>query len=233
MTLLLSTLKKSLKASPFVFKKVSVYFGFYFLALSFPVLFFLQQGFFPENNVGVSLPLLILALFSKVFTVFIVPYYVFEYNKKSSRQKFWAFIRDKVWPLTFNHIKAFFVILFYSLLLIIPGLYKAVRLTFLTETVFFDEKLKENSVSALKQADKVTRGHFFLVALISVLVFVCFLIYLIISVWLKRTLFYSLPVPLENFLSLIIEFYMSCFFLLFKAQFYFELKKQRGEAVSL
>ena len=229
MNLLFSTFKKSLKAGPFVLKKVSVYFGFYFLALSFLLLLSLQSYLFTEGHSGLSSEKLIqggLVFFSKIFTVFMVPYYTFKYNGEGANKKFWDFIRDNIWPLVINHIKAFFVILLFLLLLIVPGIYKIIRLTFLTETVFFDEKYKESSVSALKQADKVTRGRFWLI--------ICFFI-----IWIGFNILFSLipldflPYPLKSFFLLIINFYMSCFLLLVKTQFYFELKKEKAEALSL
>ena len=171
-----------------------------------------------------------LVLLSKVFTVFMIPYYAYK-KSQGLVPPFWIFIKEAVWPVVINHIKAFFVILCFCLLIIIPGLYKMIRYTFLTETVLFDSFYRKESRSALKMADKTTRGYFMLIVFFTLLT-LCLNLCLKIAEGLVAGQLFFLPLFIKSILVLITGFYMSCFILLFKCQFYFELKKQRKEEIS-
>ena len=126
-----------------------------------------------------------------LFIAFIIPYYTFKYSQGLT-PKFWDFIKNNIWTVVLNHIKAIFVILLYCLpaiviliniglkfvpapltvsiplivFFIILPIYKSVRFTFLTETVFFD---KQDQRSYLKQADSNTQGYFWKIILFFIL----------------------------------------------------------------
>ncbi|MDE0091920.1 MAG: hypothetical protein OXN83_01380, partial [Oligoflexia bacterium] len=200
MGLLLSSFKQSLKISYAVLKDTSLYFGFYFLAIACLILIIFQASPF-----SIFLKWGLSSL-SHAFTAFLVPYYAYKYSQ-GAVPEFWNFIRENVWPVVFAYIKAFFVILLFLLLLIIPGLYKAVRLSFLTETVLFD---KQKQQSDLKQANHNTRRHFWLIVLLLISsYFISFLINLI-------GIFPFLAGLFSSLLSFVLTFYLSCFVLLWK-----------------
>ena len=167
-----------------------------------------------------------LLLLSKVFTVFMIPYYAYK-KSQGPVPPFWIFIKEAVWPVAINHIKALFVILCFCLLIIIPGIYKMIRYTFLTETVLFDSLYRREGRSALKMADKTTRGYF-----MPIVLFIFLSLCLKIAEGLSAGLLFFLPLFIKSSLVLIVGFYVSCFMILFKCQFYFELKKQRKEEIS-
>lgn len=156
--MIVSSFKNSLKSLPFVFKKTSIYFGFYYLAFSALVLLLLRhspQAFSPAITT-------LLTLLAHSFLVFIVPYYTYKQAKGPNIRPFWIFIQNSVWSLVLNYIKAFFILLFFFILLIIPGIYKSIRYFFIAQTVFFDELYKREGLSPLKGSDKTSRGHFWL-----------------------------------------------------------------------
>ena len=220
------TFGQTLRSYPFVFKKISIYFGIYFFLLSSlfyaggHFLFNLSETNFQTQNLFYfSLPL----LFAHLFLIFMIPYYGYHYNTQSA-PPFWDFIGNKVWPLILNQIKAVFVILFFLLLLIVPGIYKAIRLFFLTETVFFDK----NPGGFLKKTGQCSKGYFWLSFVF--IVFTAFISGLIgvLSLLCTKALpiFFALP-------ALCLFFYIKSFMILFKNQLYFQIKKDRGEEVSL
>ena len=194
--------------------------------------------------------------FEYCFIMFIIPYFVYAFiNKPEGRQtaggrqtgagesgspvpEFWDFIAAGVWPLVKNHIKAFFVILVFFLLLIIPGIIKCLRLCFVTQAVFFNEGCLRQGKSALKASQDLTRGRLRAVALFTVY-------------WL---LFMTLcPLLLNSALSLLFffgsgwlwidiikdsiaygaGFYLSCFSLVLMTQFYFHMLKEKAREGAL
>ena len=233
MKLLISSLKQTIQSSPFVLKEINRYFGFYFIGGSLVVLFIFNR-YFPGQEAGfsalssftpLSLVQMALIFLSRVFTVFMIPYYAYK-HKKGAIQPFWIFIQETVWPVVLNHIKAFFIILFFFIFLIIPGIYKAIRYTFLTETVLFDDLYKQGTFSALKSADKTSRGYFWLIVFFFILQFAFSALPNIIKIP------SSFPLFVASGLVFIVKFYFSCLMILFKTQFYFELKQRRGESIS-
>ena len=225
MSLIVSSFKQSLKSAWAVLKDTTLYFGLYFFAGSLVVLalFKNSSGFGYSSFVFEEILKTGLLFFASFFTVFIVPYYAFKYSQGSA-PKFWDFIKNNIWLLVLTHIKAFFLVLFFLLLLILPGLYKSIRWSFLNETVFFD---KQNQKSILKQADSNTRGWFWKI----VLFFILYGLLSLILIWfLKAAL--SGPHLTVSWLKLIAFFYLKCFYLLWKTHLFFEIKKQKGEPVS-
>ena len=230
MSLIISSFKQSLRAAPAVLKETTLYFGLYFFAGSLIVLALFKNsassdGFFSFYD-SFSFATILnsgLLFFASLFTVFIVPYYAFKYSQGSA-PKFWDFIKNNIWLLVFTHIKAFFIILFFLLLLILPGIYKSIRWSFLNETVFFD---KQNQKSILKQADANTRGWFWKIVLF-------FILYGLLSFILNWTLKAGLSDShlATSWLKLIALFYLKCFYLLWKTHLFFEIKKQKGEPIS-
>ena len=216
MKIFLSSFKPSLKFSLSVLKDMTLYFGLYFLAFSLVILFFFQNS--PDFS-NIELGLLFV---SHAFTAFIIPYYAYK-SSQGAVPKFWDFIKENIWPMVLANIKAFFIILLFLILLIIPGFYKMARLAFLAETVLFDKAPS----STLKQAQYNTKNYFWAVVL---LIIGPITIGFLISSLAELILLSSFkPLKLMGF---ILDFYIGCFFLLWKCQFFFEIKKQRGEAIS-
>ena len=185
---------------------------------------------------------LFLISLAHAFTVFIIPYYAYKYNyvlKHNNKSQdinqghkhispFWIFISETVWPVVISQIKVFFIILLYGLLIIIPGAYKAIRYTFVSHTVFFDDSYKQDPNFLLKFADRISRGYFWLIFLFIVLKYI---VIFLVSKSVDISLFF-LPSLVKHSLSVIVGLYLSWFILLFQSQFYFELKKARGETIS-
>lgn len=225
--IIVSSFKQALKNAPLILKDFNKYFGFYFIAGGILTLIAFNH-FFPNSEFR-SLVISWLVSFSGVFTIFIIPYCAFN-QEFGKTQPFWTFVGENVWPMVWNYIKAFFIILLFCLLLIVPGIYKMIRYIFLAETVFFDRLYKQNSLSALKAADRTTRGFFWLALLFIILFFV---LHFLVTALLEGALFFLPELALIKSLVLfVVSFYLSCFLLLLKVQFYFALKEKRGEALS-
>ena len=219
--MIVSSFKQALKSAPKVLKDTTVYFGIYFFVFSFLSLALFKNFF--ESSLMSGFLNQILLFISSLFTVFIIPYYAFKYSQ-GSVPKFRDFIRDNIWLVVLNHIKAFFVILLFLLLLILPGIYKALRFSFLTETVLFDKQKR-----LLKQADQNTRRFFWKI----VLFFIIAGLFSFILGWiLKAGLFFLGSNFFIDWLNLIWLFFLQCFYLLWKINLFFEIKKQKGESIS-
>ena len=246
--MIISSFKQSLKFAPKVLKDSTLYFGLYFFAFSLIVLALFKN--LSQSDILNS----ILLFLSALFTVFIIPYYAFKYSQ-GTVPKFWDFIRDNIWPVALSHIKAFFVILLFAMpsivafsilavfyktnllitflaflaglpLLILP-FYKNIRFSFLTETVLFD---KQKQKSFLKQADSNTRGFFWKL----ILLFILSGLFSFVLGWSFKKILTSLfgSSFFTTWLSLILLFYLQCFYLLWKINLFFKIKKQKGEELS-
>lgn len=213
-----------------VLKEINKYFAGYFIFAS--LLFLLVLSFSPsfqDSTASFSMGLVIsgLLLLAKAFIVFMIPYYAYKHSK-GTVPPFWTFIKETIWSVLIAHIKAALMILLFFFLLIIPAIYKAVRYTFITETVLFDKFYKENPLSSvLKTADNITRAYFWSTAL---LVFLTILFPALLNALINQIPL--LPLFIKSSLSLIVAFYVSCFVTLLRCQFYFELKEQKGEEIS-
>ena len=234
MNVITAGFKRSFKSLPFVFQKTSIYFGFYYLAASIFFLLSLNH-FFPDyqeiSEVASYWINMSLAFLAQAFLVFIVPYYTYKHAKGPDIRPFWTFVANTVWPLVLSYIKAFFILIFFFILLIIPGIYKSVRYSFISQTVFFDELSKKEGLSPLKGSDKSTRGYFWLIFLAGILLTILSAVLTVLCPFLVKIF---LPVPDVGIqaLTVILGFYTSCFTLLFFTHFYFEIKERRGESVS-
>ena len=251
MRIFISSLRQTIKSSFFVLNSVNKYFGFYFIACSLVILFFVGLSLSGQETEYVSTITYLaeagLIFFAHVFTIFMIPYYAYKYNyvygadkaykrdynhedenNRTEIRPFWTFVSENVWPVVMSQIKAFFVILLFLLLLVFPGIYKSIRYTFITHTVFFDNLYKQDRLSVLKSADRTSRGYFWLI------VFFIFCRYFVTFV-VDKTVdisFFSFPLSVTNSLSFIFNLYLSWLFLLFQTQLYFEIKRHRGETVS-
>lgn len=122
------------------------------------------------------------------------------------------------------HIKAIFIILLFLLLLIIPGLYKMIRLSFYSETVLFDKK--DQGGFFLKKAQHNAQDYFWPLTFLAILDFLSFFLIPLI------TKFFSFEGIVLQMSQLIIGFYFSCFLILWYSLFFFEVKKKKGEEIS-
>jgi len=229
--------KKALKNSPAVLKILSLKFGFYFLGVGFFLIFLISvflseiftiQAFSEFYGLG-NILFFALKSFSYAFTLFIIPYYAYKETYSSlPAPPFWDFISRTVYPVVIAHIKATFLLLFFTLLFILPGIYKRIRWNFLNETVFFEN---EKPGSALKKSDQTTRSFFWTLVLFLCLTFV--FSSLLPRLLGKVMLYLNVPVFIFSSLKLFIVFYLSSFVILWKTHFYFEIKKFKGEPISL
>lgn len=96
---------RSMESASFVFSKVTQYFSIYWISFMLTTFFALQ--FFLGT---VPFKLIVANIFDKIFLLFIAPYWVYVFIKKTSAISFWNFVRVNVNPLIINYIKVFFII---------------------------------------------------------------------------------------------------------------------------
>ena len=235
MAVLTSSFKQSLKSAPYVFKNTHLYFGFYYITFVIfvfsipPYIFASEQDF---SSVLLTGSRTIFNIITNLSLIFIIPYYTYKYSKSLDIKPFWNFVRKTFWPVIWNYyIKATLIILFFFVLLIIPGIYKGARLSFVSETIFFDDLYKQNQISALKGSDRTSRGYFWPVCLISLLTITSLLTIHPLTLFLLKK-YLSFPLFINEILAFLFLFYTVFFSFLFYTQFYFELKQQRGESIS-
>lgn len=217
--------QQTLKSLPFVFKKISLYIGIWFFLLS-SLFFFLNKDFSSEQLSDILKLVYLYAPFFIVlhfFHIFMISYYSYCYNN-GLNPSFWKFISNKIWPLIIAYIKAIFTVLGFMLLLVVPGLIKSVRLCFLIETVFFDKKTE---VSFLKKTIQNSKGYFRISAFVIVLVSLSLMLDDILNkISPSKSILYSIFIT-------VLYFYVRSFAILFRNQVYFQIKKEKGEEVSI
>ncbi len=222
--------QESFDCLPFVFKKTTQNFASIWIPLViFCILIFnlKTSHLSPDMLEGFYKQLLLTSLqfMNNCFLIFIIPYYVFVFLRSKNNEttlNFWDFLSENMFPLVVNHIKAFFVIGFFLLLLIIPGIIKGLQLALLTQTTFFDEDYKNGKISALKASQKTTKG--FLSGLLMLLLMPTFFYFIVVFI-LTSSLQQFMPIYLIDIIKYIITFYISCFTYILMTQAYFVSKQ--------
>jgi fumarate reductase subunit C len=69
-----------------------------------------------------------------------------------------AMLQKYVKPLTIENLRALAKMLLWSLLLLLPGLYQLIKLSFVSFVVLFDPKYHSGQVDALAESGRLTRG---------------------------------------------------------------------------
>ena len=232
MSILFSSLKKALKSAPVVLKDTHFYFAFYFIP--FVICSFLILSYTLDSELDASYffsPVGAITFITQLSLTFIIPYYTYKHTKSSNIRPFWTFIRQTFWPVIWNYyIKYSLIVLFFLILLIIPGIYKGSRLSFTPETIFFDNLYKQGQISALKGSHKTTLGYFWTVCFV-------FLLFNFFTLGTQPIALYllmntSFPLVINQIIAFIVNFYIISFMVLFYIHFYFELKQKRGEDIS-
>ena len=219
--LMKNSFKKAWEISPSLLKDLTLKFGLYYFVLAFLFFLFLSQKIIP------SMITVIPIFLAMCFIAFLVPYYTYKkVFASASVPDFWTFISKTLVRVVLTQIKTFFVIFFFTLLLIIPGFYKWFRLYFLKESVFFDSGTFQ---TAFKKSDQTTRGFFWWIVLFFILT----------SILIRLSFIFGgsfqsfLPSFLTSFLVIVLHFYLSCFVIMWKTLFYFEIKAFKDEPISL
>jgi hypothetical protein len=94
------------------------------------------------------------------YTVFslLIPQRIMELDKSEAPGSFWAFSFLHVKPLTIEGIRSFAVAIFWGFLLIVPGIIKYVRYTFVCFVVVADPEYQAGRVDALDQSERLIKG---------------------------------------------------------------------------
>lgn len=102
----------------------------------------------------------LVSLLEFVILTMLVPLRVMEHqsNKNEPPASFWAFAKKHTPALTLESIRALAVTLLWSLLLILPGVFKYVRLFFVPYVVVADPEYQSGNRDALEYSNKLIKG---------------------------------------------------------------------------
>ena len=155
-----SAFQHSLRSLSPVFKELTWLFGRIWFPLSAVAFFSVRYTLpgFSMNLVNMSL-----SAVEACFTIFIVPwltYRLIQKGKGLEAETFKVFLAETITPLILNSLKAVCIILGYTLLLIIPGVIKALKLMLLPYTVFFDRGPMQpgQKSSMIKATQETSKG---------------------------------------------------------------------------
>ncbi len=139
-----------IKASPLVLGLISLH--FLNNAFVLPDLEALKNGLDPETSLKILPRLtifLLISLFLYIYTILIVGFHSLQHNE----QTFFSFFNLNFLPLLTDITRAFNKVLIFLLCLILPGLYKAVRLIFVPYA-----SMENKNIDALELSNTLTRS---------------------------------------------------------------------------
>lgn len=93
-----------------------------------------------------------------VFLAMLVPLRVMIFEGLHAEETFSNFTKKHVLPLAAEGLRAMGVVILWTILLIIPGIFKYVRLTFVPYVVVADPEYGAGRRDALKYSDQITKG---------------------------------------------------------------------------
>ncbi|MCB0406844.1 MAG: hypothetical protein KDD34_01495 [Bdellovibrionales bacterium] len=105
-------------------------------------------------------------LFMSIYVLILAPLTVLDLEARRPFRSVWAWSHQTLWPLTIEGLRVLTFTLLWSLALIIPGLYKMVRYSFVPFVVMFDPQYENED--ALERSHKLTVGVFWVILLVMI-----------------------------------------------------------------
>lgn len=100
--------------------------------------------------------------------IFLIPLRAHDLAKHQSLTPAGAFAKKTFLPLFVESIRVFTSVLLWTLLFILPGLYRYLQLTFVPYVVFFDPEYDQEECDALEKSKKIFSGHALFLILVMV-----------------------------------------------------------------
>lgn len=106
-------------------------------------------------------------IFASVMILMFAPLTVLDMESKRPLSSVYKFSNQHLWPLTIEGLRALTSILIWTLFLIIPGVYRSLRLGFLGFVVMFHSRYLKDSEDSLKLSNELMSGVFVIYLLSS------------------------------------------------------------------
>lgn len=119
-----------------------------------------------------KLALLTVDLTKSLLLALLIPYRLFERLKGLAPTSFWKILNVHSVPLTIESMRALSVVLLWALALILPGIYKLIRLSFMPMVVLTDPQYASGKVDPLKRSEEICRGFTIWIIAITVVFWV-------------------------------------------------------------
>jgi hypothetical protein len=107
-------------------------------------------------------------LCASVLALFLGPITTIDAEQKRPWSSIWKHSNEHLYGLTVESLRAMTQILLWAILLILPGVYRSLCLSFFPFVVMFDERYSKGEIDALKTARENIRGVLWAVVLIGV-----------------------------------------------------------------
>ena len=148
-----------------------------FLTLFMAVLteHFASMGAFRSESLDSLAPKLMvlsLDLTKSLLLALLIPYRLFERLKGLTPTSFWTILKLHSVPLTIESMRALSTILLWMLALILPGIYKLIRFSFVPMVVLTDPQYSSGKVDPLRRSEAICRGYTVLIIAITVVYWV-------------------------------------------------------------
>ncbi|OFZ18129.1 MAG: hypothetical protein A2Z20_06185 [Bdellovibrionales bacterium RBG_16_40_8] len=157
-------------------------------------------------NIMTSIGQLLTSLLEFVVLAMLIPQRVMEIEDNREPGSFWAFAKKHVLPLTIEGLRVVAVTALWSLLLIIPGIFKYLRYSFVQYVVVADPEYQKGERDALSYSNMLVKG---------ITIELLIIILLLFGIEMLRSSFrltYPITdVPLEAFFSSIAFFFITIY----------------------
>ncbi|MCB0350387.1 MAG: hypothetical protein KDD38_04330 [Bdellovibrionales bacterium] len=111
-----------------------------------------------SSNIFAVLSQALTSLLEFVVLTLLVPLRVMELERKAPPGNFWDFSQKHVMPLTIESIRALAITLLWTLLLIVPGIFKYIRFFFVPYVVIADPEYSLGKRDALEYSNQLVKG---------------------------------------------------------------------------
>ncbi len=162
------------------------------------------------------------SLTASFLLILLIPIRLDDWYHKRPFQKWLGIVQPNGWPLFVEGFRMTGQILLWSLLLIIPGIYKQIQYLFVPFVVLFDSEYKSGKVDALNKSAQLSKGIFWNLGFIFLLSFGSEILF-----EMDLKLFPFLPPTIEKVLFQTLGFLSS---IVFYSIFYFLYALQKGES---
>ena len=171
MGLFKTAFRNSLKDIEFLIKKqagplLAVFIGCELLSQMFTLM---QDSLPPYQNIGFMLLQLSVSMVEGFLISVIVYRRLYEHQNNEKQHGLGHDLKKYMSPLVNESLRALGITLLWSLLLILPGIYKYFRFLFVINVVLLDPKYMNGEVDALKESERLTKGIWIPLMFLSVL----------------------------------------------------------------
>ncbi len=190
---------------------------------------YIAQNYRPPSGVNVPATLgdLVASLLEFIVLTMLIPQRVMELDRNDPPQSFIGFAKKYIKPLTAESLRALAMTILWTLVFIVPGIFKYVRYFLVGYVVVADPEYEAGNVDALKESNRLVKG-----ITIELFIFVVILIFL--DSW-QSTLREHDPfttAPVVAALATVVFFFLNYYANVFLFMLYQSRKLRLGHSVT-